>query len=111
LRLRKELEEALYELHKLRNNTSNFESFHHSPVISPLMNKRLNENSQFFKDFLRDCLMVIGNVEDSVTGIEKDLMGNRQSIERLLTNKNVEKPVLGSKGSEDSWMFEKIQQL
>lgn len=26
-------------------------------------------------------------------------------------NKHPEKPVLGSKGSEDSWMLEKIQQL
>jgi hypothetical protein len=29
----------------------------------------------------------------------------------LLTNKNTEKHVLGSKGSDDSWMLEKIQQL
>lgn len=44
------------------------------------MTKRVNENNQFFKEFLRDCLMSIGNLEDSVTGIEKDLIGNRQSI-------------------------------
>jgi hypothetical protein len=75
------------------------------------MNKRLNENNQFFKEFLRDCLMNIGNLEDSVSGIEKDLMDNKHSIERLLMNKNSEKPALGSKGSEDSWMLDKIQQL
>jgi hypothetical protein len=71
----------------------------------------MNENSQFFKEFLRECLMAIENVEDNVTDIEKDLMDNRQSIERLLTNKNTEKHVLGSKRSEDSWMLEKIQEL
>jgi hypothetical protein len=54
--------------------------------------------------------MNIGNLENSVSGIEKDLMDNRQSIERILTNKNSEKPALGSKGSEDS-LLDKIQQL
>lgn len=98
-------------MHKLRNNTSNFESFHNSPVISPLMTKRVNENNQFFKEFLRECLLNIGSLENSVSGIEKDLIDNRQSIERLLMNRNAEKPALGSKGSEDSWMLEKIQQL
>jgi hypothetical protein len=31
-------------------------------------------------------------------------MGNRNFVEKLF-NRNPEKPVLGSKGSEDSWML------
>lgn len=40
-------------------------------------------------------------------------MRNKLNVERLLMQKigGVERPGLGSKRSEDSWMLEKIQQL
>lgn len=78
--------------------------------MSPVIHKKLHEDSLYYVEFLRECLSMIEGVEENVDHIEKDIMNNRVNIEQLLMQKVIATDK-GTKRSEDSWMMSKIQLL